>query len=222
MVSACTRAITWVPCWPGCSSSTRPLESTTFSTRCGAWWMPRLAQVPKAEASWRVVTSPEPRDRASTGLSTGASSSGRGSCSGSAGPPSSAARPCALAKLGHPLGLHQLHELHVDGVDGQPGGVPQGHLAVVGVAVVLEVLAVDDQLRRAGVHRVDRVAVVQRLGEHERLHGRAGLADGVGGVVELAALEVPAAVHGPHRPVARVDGDQRRLRVVSSGRPGSA
>ena len=118
-----------------------------------------------------------------------------------------------LGELGHPVGLDLLHELHVDGVDGQPGGVPQGHLAVVGVAVVLEVLAVDDQLRRARVHRVDREAVVQRLGEHERLHGRAGLADGVGGVVELAGLEVPAAVHGPHRPVPGVDGDQRRLGV---------
>src|SRR3712207_7636956 len=45
--------------------------------------------------------------------------------------------------------LHQLHELDVDGVDGQPGGVPDRHLAVVGVAVVLEVLAVDDQDRKS-------------------------------------------------------------------------
>ena len=58
-----------------------------------------------------------------------------------------------------------------------------------------------------------RKALLQRRGIDERFEGGAGLAPGLGDVVELAAVEVEAADQGTNRAVARVERHERRLRL---------
>ena len=73
----------------------------------------------------------------------------------------------------------------------------------------------DHQAARRVEPRLERDALLEGGGQHQRLHGRARLPTGTaaaGGVVELVGVEVAPTHHRPH--VAVVDGDERSGRVA--------
>ena len=114
---------------------------------------------------------------------------------------------------------------HAD-ILGQPHGhdvtaaldaAPQRLRAVEFLRVVLRppdrAVAVADFDRRIEHHRGRRVAVVERRRIDDRLERRAGLAQRLGGAVELGLGVGEAADHGQHAAGARVHGDQRAFEL---------
>ena len=97
--------------------------------------------------------------------------------------------------LAHVVGSDLQAQFHVRGVDGVLRGLEQGDSAVAHVPVVLQGVALDRARGTAVPRRVQADVLLERRGEGERLERRPCQRRGLGGVVELVAQVVLAAVH---------------------------
>ena len=129
-------------------------------------------------------------------------------------------------ELRDPLGAGLDAHLGVDRVVRGRRRLRERDHAGVGVAVVLD----RELLGRAGdvehllARRPQRGggdALLHRLGEHERLEGRAGLALALGGEVERRGVVVVAADHRPDLAGLVLDRHQRGARAAEVGQPGA-
>ena len=130
--------------------------------------------------------------------------------------------PEPLGRLGDVLRADELGQLRVDGVvrlDRRRLEVDRAEVLVVVVADDPVLVAEIDRLRLRLEVRRRRDPLAERGREHERLEGRARLADALDGEVELALAVVVAADHRLDGAVARIDRDERGGRAVRVRQP---
>ena len=103
---------------------------------------------------------------------------------------------------GHVAAPGFLGDLHGDRIRRAGKGLAQCHPAAIGIVVILR-LPITDTHRRVIAHIVRGEARLECRGIDEGLEGRARLAPGQDGPVELGAGIAATADHGPHRTVKR-------------------
>ena len=116
--------------------------------------------------------------------------------------------------------LRELSEHAVVGIDRRVCQVGRPHVRAF--VVVHEPVATAD-IDRYGFrrqHRRGRDSLPEGGREHERLEGGAGLALALDGQVELAFVEIVAAVHGEYFPGSRPDRDESRGWSIRIGQNG--